>query len=904
MESNKLMIFDGNSVLNRAFYGIRSLTNSEGLFTNAIYGFLTIYLKFIEEENPNYVCVAFDMRAPTFRHKEYEQYKAKRKQMPDELAVQLPVLKQVLEAMNIKLLQKEGYEADDIIGTISKLCEENDMNCVVVTGDKDSLQLASQKTKIKIPITRGGKTETDEYNDNAVFEKYGVTPEQFIDVKGLMGDPSDNIPGVAGIGEKTALSLIIEHKSIEEIYSGIDSLGIKPGVKEKLINNKDMAFLSRRLSKIDRNVPMDFVLNEYIKEEYNKEELLNLLSKLEFKSLIQRFNLRTDVNVIEKYCEYKHITSAEELPAIIQDIKDSCRMTYMLYKDDKGSELEISAVALLIDGVKGKESYSVYIDVVENSNFINYLTVNDVIGALKPLFEDDKVQKIGHSIKDDIVILRKYDVKLEGIDFDTMIAAYIVNPSRNSYEIDELALEFLGISLPSKETILGKGKKSTSIRDIDKKEAMDYACTQVSVLLKLVNVLKEKITKFGQDKLYYDIELPLIEVLAEMQIEGIKVDKQQLIEFSKMLENKVTVLQQEIYNISGEEFNINSPKQLGVVLFENLSLPVARKIKTGYSTDIEVLEKLKDKHAIIDLIIEYRQLVKLKSTYADGLLAVINDRTGKIHSSFNQTVTVTGRISSTEPNLQNIPIKLELGREIRKMFIASSDEYVLVDADYSQIELRILAHISNDENMINAFSKEQDIHTTTASQVFGVPLEDVTSLMRSRAKAVNFGIVYGIGDFSLSQDLGITKKEAKKYIDGYLEKYSKVKQYMTDIVEQSRKDGYVTTITNRIRYVPEINSSNFIVRSSGERMSMNTPIQGSAADIIKIAMVNVYNELKKQNLKSKLILQVHDELLVETHISEIDIVKDIVQSQMLNAAQLKVPLTVDINAGKSWYDAK
>jgi len=892
MDNNKLMIIDGNSIINRAFYGIGLLSNSEGLYTNAIYGFLNILFKYLEEENPGYLCVAFDMKAPTFRHKEFEQYKAQRKGMPDELAVQLPVLKQVLQVMNITMLQLEGYEADDIIGTVSKICEERSIQCVIVTDDKDSLQLASQNTKIKLPITSKGMTRTDEYDDSAVFEKYGVTPKEFIDVKALMGDSSDNIPGVAGVGEKTALSLIQQYKSIEELYQHIDSVNVRKNVKESLIMNKDMAFLSKRLATIDRNIPIEFDLESCARKEYNRKELLDLFHKLEFKSFINKLQLYSEEIKTEEIKEegrYLHVTSAEEFKNIIEDVIRKKDFKYILYAENN----KLMSFSVAID-----DNIAAYIDINHELN------EDTVINGLKKVFEAENVEKTGHNIKDHMVLLHHYGIEYKGSFFDTMIGAYILNPSRSTYYIDEVAHELLGLSIPSEESILGKGKSRNSISAIEPAKAVELSCRQVLALEKLKHAIRQKIDEYNQHELFYNVELPLVRVLADMQIYGFKVDKDRLISFSKLLVHKIGELIERIYDLSGEEFNINSTKQLGVILFEKLKLPVVKKTKTGYSTDIEVLEKLKGKHEIIEKLIEYRQLVKLKSTYADGLLHVINPETGKIHSSFNQTVTVTGRISSTEPNLQNIPIKLEMGKEIRKMFIASDPEYVLLDADYSQIELRVLAHISGDPNMIEAFKNNEDIHARTASQVFDVPIEEVTALMRSRAKAVNFGIVYGIGDFSLSQDLGITRKEAKKYIDNYLKRYEKIKQYMSDIVEIGKTQGYVTTLMNRRRYLPELQSKSFAIRSFGERVAMNTPIQGSSADIIKIAMVNVYHELKRRKMKSRLILQVHDELIVETHRSEIDEVKEIVKEQMENAMQLKVPLSIDMNIGETWYDAK
>ncbi|NLY43525.1 MAG: DNA polymerase I [Clostridiaceae bacterium] len=892
MDKKKLMIVDGNSILNRAFYGIQFLSNSEGLYTNAIYGFLNILFKYMEEEKPDYICVAFDMKAPTFRHKEYEQYKAHRKKMPDELAVQLPIMKQILAAMNITVIEKEGYEADDIIGTVSHRCEENDIQCIIVTGDRDSLQLASCTTRIKLTTTSKGVTKTEDYDEAEVFKKYGVTPRQFIDVKGLMGDPSDNIPGVPGIGEKTAFSLIQQYKSIENIYENIEELNGRK--KQALVENREIAFLSKKLATIDRDVPIDIRFEDCRIKDYNREELLSIFRKLEFNSFIKKLGLEEVKNITgTAEEEHQHITSMEMLKKVVETVIHKKELTYLLYTQNMQADYPVIAISIALG-----PSQAAYID------FNSDLKPDEAMAVLKPIFEDENIRKIGHNIKDDIVLLNQHGIKLKGIFFDTMIASYIMNPSRSSYAIDQVLREWVGENIPSMEDILGKGRNRISLYEIDKETAVHMGCRQVLALPKVFNAIDAKLEEYGQKKLYYEVELPLVEVLADMQIIGFKVDREKLRQFSLMLDERINEVTGKIYALAGEEFNINSTKQLGVILFDKLGLPVVKKTKTGYSTDVEVLEKLKGKHEIISLLIEYRQLVKLKSTYADGLLNVINPQTGKIHSSFNQTVTVTGRISSTEPNLQNIPIKLELGREIRKMFIASSDEYVLLDADYSQIELRVLAHISDDPNMIEAFNKNEDIHKRTASQVFGVPIEEVTPAMRGRAKAVNFGIVYGIGDFSLAQDLGITRKEAKQYIDNYFSKYSKVHQYMTDIVELGKKQGYVTTLLNRRRYIPELQAKSFVTRSFGERIAMNTPIQGTAADIIKIAMVNVYRELKRRNLKSRLILQVHDELIVETHKSELEEVKEIVRKQMEQAMQLKVPLVVDLNTGDSWYDAK
>ena len=871
---DKFLIIDGNSIINRAFYGIRLLTNKHGVYTNGIYGFLNILFKTLDELNPKYVAVAFDLKAPTFRHKMYDGYKAQRKPMPDELKMQMPILKDILKAMNIEIYEKEGFEADDIIGTVGIICSKNNTECCILTGDKDDLQLASKTTKIHLIITKGQNTETTVYDDEKVFERYGVTPLQFIDVKALMGDASDNIPGVKGIGEKTATSLIAQYGSIEGVYEHIDE--IKGATNKKLTDDKDMAYLSKKLSAINTEVPVDINFDNALLKDFNNEKLEKLFINLEFNTFLKRLNIETKKEEIK-------LDIVKQNDAKI-DIED--KFIYKIYQNAG----EIYAL-----------SY-------KSKNSINYIICDmflsgNIYDELKKVFENDKILKISSDIKNDIVFLNKFGIDYSDNYFDTSVAGYVLNPSRNGYETNKLAHEFLDMEIDDLNTHLGSGKSKKNISQIEEETLKSIITGEVYATEKLYEYEKNEIEKLNQTTLLYDIELPLIKVLSSMEIEGIKVDKEKLIEFGKLLSKKIEELEKRIYELSGEEFNISSPKQLGVILFDKLNLPAKKKTKTGYSTDIEVLEKLKGYHEVIENIIEYRSVTKLKSTYADGLLAVINPSDDKIHSSFNQTVTVTGRISSTEPNLQNIPIRHELGREFRKMFVASSDDSVLVDADYSQIELRILAHIADDKMMIDAFKSGEDIHTSTASNLFGISKEEMTPLYRSRAKAVNFGIVYGKGAFSLAQDLSISQKEAKSYIDGYFEKYSNIKKYMTDIVEIGKNDGYVETLFGRRRYLPELKSSNFIQRSSGERMAFNTPIQGSAADIIKIAMVKVYKALKENNLKSKLILQVHDELIIEAKNDEVEKVKKILVSCMENAAKLSVPLTVDANVGNTWYEA-
>ena len=869
----KLLLIDGNSIINRAFYGIKLLTNKSGVFTNGIYGFLNILFKNIDELSPDYVCVAFDLKAPTFRHKMFDGYKAQRKPMPKELAMQMPILKDVLSALNIAMYEKEGYEADDIIGTISRICDEENVGCYIVTGDRDDLQLASQNTKILLTVTKGGTNETTSYDEDAVFEKYGVTPVHFIDVKALMGDSSDNIPGVSGIGEKTALGLIQKYENLDGVFEHADEN--TKSVAKKLADGKDSAYLSYTLAKIDRFVPIDFNFDGNLYGNFDAEKTEKIFKNLDFNSFLKKLGIggakkKSEIK-FEKLDEAKILCGGDN------------NLVYRIYESDG----DIFAFSYL----SGDTVFAIYNDI---------FTAGDFYGEIKRVFEDESITKISSDIKKDIVLLNGRNIEFNGKYFDTSVGGYILNPSRSSYEISAISNEFLGIEIPDLKETLKKEKCTVSTLDSDAFSHIAAAETEaVSALWKYE---KDEAEKHEQSHLLYDIELPLVRVLASMEIEGFKVDKQKLSDFSKYLSENIGILENRIYEIAGEEFNISSPKQLGVILFEKLNLPAVKKTKTGYSTNAEVLEKLRGYNEIVEYILEYRMLTKLKSTYADGLLAVIGSD-GRVHSSFNQTVTVTGRISSTEPNLQNIPQRKELGREIRKMFVAKNDEYTLVDADYSQIELRVLAHIADDKNMIEAFKDGVDIHTATAKNVFGVTDDEITPMLRSKAKAINFGIVYGKGEFSLAQDLHVTRKEAKEYIDGYFEKYSGIKKYMENIVETGKEQGYVETVFGRRRYIPELKSSNFMLRSSGERMALNTPIQGTAADIIKIAMVKVYNALKAKNLKSKLILQVHDELLIETYIPEKDKVKKILKECMENACDLKARLVAEVGEGKTWYDA-
>lgn len=889
----KLMIIDGNSIINRAYYGIRMLTNKDGLPTNAVLGFLNIYYKNFEEINPDYVCVAFDLKAPTFRHKMYDKYKAQRKGMPDDLAVQLPVLKDVLSAMNVKMLSLEGFEADDIIGTVSKICDENDVECAIITGDKDDLQLAGDNTKIYLTVSSKGQTTTTIYGSDEVFEKYGVTPTEFIDVKALMGDTSDNIPGVSGIGEKTALSLIQTNKSIENMYENIENCGAKGKTLEKLILGKEDALLSKKLSVIDKNIPLDFSLEDAALSDADSEKLFDILNSLELKSIIKKLSLEgsekaesLNENLFESL-KMNIIEEESEALSLKEKLLSEDEIAVKIYKFNSS----VSAVAFLT----GNDAYY-----IPSSMFFSD---EEILECFREVFESEKIKKIGINMKDDIVMLKNYGIDYRGIDFDIAIADYILDPSQPSYTTSKIAYKILSVLTIEDEEFFGKGKSASAICDIDNEKALDFSSKEVFLISALKKPLCDALLKNEQLELFLNIEMPLLETLAHMQLCGMKVDKERLFEFGKELEQRNGELTREIYDIVGYEFNINSTKQLGEALFEKLGLPVIKKTKTGYSTDADVLDKLRYRHEIIDYIIEYRLINKIKSTYVDGLLAVINPKTGRIHSSFNQTVTVTGRISSTEPNMQNIPVRHPLGREIRKMFV-SKEGYSFVDADYSQIELRVLAHISEDADMIKAFSDGVDIHKVTASQVMGVSLDKVTDEMRSAAKAVNFGIVYGIGEYSLSQDLKISVGAAKKYIEDYLNHYKGVSEYMARIKKKAEEDGFVETLFKRRRYIPELKSTNFNMRSFGQRVALNTPVQGTAADIIKLSMVKVFLRLKEEKLDANLILQVHDELIVEARDDEVEKVKALLQEEMENAVSLSVKLKADANSGKSWYEAK
>jgi len=895
-----MLLIDGNSILSRAFYamtGPKMLSTSDGVYTNAVYGFVNMINKCIQEVGPEYIGVAFDLKAPTFRHKEYESYKAKRMGMPQELAMQVPIVKEVLDSMNIHRLECEGFEADDIIGTVCRCAEESELKTVILTGDKDTFQLISHHTEVKLIRTKGGKTITQTYDLKTFTLEYGIEPKNVIDLKALMGDSSDNIPGIAGVGEKTAIKLIQQYKDIDNLYLNINSIE-NSNLKNKLINGKHFAYMSKRLATIQTKIPGICDNIESLKRcEYDKVRLYELFKRLEFKQFIDKFGLADAVNTTETYqdfsCDEKKIQIINEDASLKSAASRCCdfEKVSIYYLLDKTQQFEQQLIAIAITGMKGEDRNHIYIN-LQNVSQENFLM------QFKPMFEDNSIKKYGHEVKNLMVYLINQGIRVKGFVFDTCIAAYIVEPSSSTYNLTDLAQKYLNCNIKSMDQVIYKSKF------LGNTENSKLLITCSSIILNLADRLLDILKDRQQLNLYFELEHPLIEVLAQIEVCGVKIDIQGLNDFSLKIGQRIEELKNRIYEIAQQEFNINSTKQLSNILFCKLKLPVIKKNKTGYSTDIKVLEQLSLQHEIVALIIEYRQHVKLKSTYVDGLLSAVNSKTGKIHSSFNQTVTSTGRISSTEPNLQNIPIKLDLGREIRKVFIASDHHFLLASADYSQIELRVLAHIAQDQDMITAFKNGEDIHTNTAQNIFHVQKDNVTSVMRSRAKTINFGIVYGMSDFSLAKDLKISRKEAKDYIDEYFSEYSGVKKYMIDIVKCAKNDGYVTTLFNRRRYVPQLYSNNFNEKSGGERIAINAPIQGTAADIIKFAMINVYKKLTEKNLRSRLILQIHDELIVETYKEEENEVRDILKDCMESAASLQVPLKVDVKIGCCWYDAK
>lgn len=869
----KLLILDSNSIINRAFYGVSPLSAPDGTPTNGIYGFINILIKLINDHDPDYILAAFDLKAPTFRHKMYDGYKANRHGMPDELAVQLPVMKEILARMNIPILQLEGYEADDIIGTVSRMCGEVGLECLIATGDRDDLQLAKSGTTVVLASTRGGQSITELYDEQAVFDKYGVTPAQFVDLKALMGDKSDNIPGVSGVGEKTAAKLISHFSTIEAMYADIDAANVSERIKNKLIEERDNAFLSKKLAQIDTYVPLEIKLKE--NKPAFSPELFGTLSRLGLKSIIKKLDLKPSA------------AYAAENKSFFEDKKtilcsDSAELAERL-KELNGE------IAVYIEMLNG----AVLSAAVSDGNTAYYASNDEGLeGFVKSLLTDPSEAKITCAIKSALTAL---DTDINGLKFDCAIAAYLDDPSK-SFDIDSLAERYLGIYMTD-------AAQNVQMSLFDTEANSDKSGKYAIVIHALYKLLADKIEKNAQHDLYYNVELPLISVLSSMERLGFTLDTSALAQFGQMLSERIKELETEIYTQAGEEFNVNSPKQLGVILFEKLGMRGSKKTKSGYSTRADVLEKLAPNHKIVRDVLLYRSYQKLKSTYCDSLSMLVNPKTNRIHTTFHQTVTVTGRLSSSDPNLQNIPTRTELGRELRKMF-AAAPGCVLVDADYSQIELRVLAHLSQDEAMTAAFNSGEDIHAVTASKILGIPIDKLTKEQRASAKAINFGIVYGMGEYSLSQDLGISFTKAKEYMDEYFNKYSGVRAYMDNLKKEAHETGYVRTMLGRIRYIPELASDNANLRAYGERAAMNTPVQGTAADIIKLAMIRVYNRLAAEKMAARLILQVHDELIIESPESELERVRIILKHEMENALKLSVPLVADTSYGKSWYDAK
>lgn len=870
--NNKLIILDGNSLAHRAFYALPLLTNRKGVFTNAAYGFTTMLLKILKAERPEYVVVAFD-KGKTFRHEQFEAYKGHRKATPQELKPQFPLIWQILDALRIAAVQLEGYEADDLIGTIARKAEQAGLMTMIVTGDRDALQLVTARTKAL--ITRKGISNLDVFDRTIIQEKYGLEPLQLRDVKGLMGDASDNIPGIPGIGEKTAVKLVQEFGSIENLLKNLDGLSNRK-MAEKIQPYREQALLSKELGTINCAVPLEIEFDLFRWQGPDYSALLEIFKELEFNSLLKDVLAEMKVGAAEpeaKAAELKvtYLSECREMLRLLENIKDEKISCYLALDQRDHLKAEILAIGVAWAGG----------NVGLNCGSLHASEIREILTAL---FGKHQQQLVTHDLKSCLVLAKKRGVEIKARGRDTMLAAYLLNPSAPNYELPTLSLEYLNKPLVPVE------------------QPEEEVARAAQVIFKLDTILDKKLNETGMDKLYTDVELPLEEVLALMELQGVKLDKEQLLSMGQELAQGIESLTAEIYELAGEEFNINSPKQLGVILFEKLGLPPLKKTKTGYSTNAEVLEELAERHEVVAKILEYRQLVKLKSTYIDGLLALINPETGKVHTTFNQTITATGRLSSTEPNLQNIPIRLEAGRRLRKAFIPSTPDHLLLAADYSQIELRVLAHIAGDPGLKDAFIKDQDIHTRTASEVFGVPMDEVTKDMRRRAKAVNFGIVYGISDFGLSRDLGISRKEAQEYIALYFSRYPGVKKYIEEVIFHAREQGYVTTVLNRRRYLPDIFSSNRNIRGFGERAAMNTPIQGSAADIIKLAMLKVHQQLAEAGLKTVMLLQVHDELIFEVPKNELEKAQAIIQQAMENAYELQVPLKVDMKVGANWYD--
>ncbi len=900
---DNFVLVDGNSIMNRAFYGImgsKMLTTKDGKYTNAVYGFLAILFKLIEDTNPKYMAVAFDLKAPTARHKLYEGYKANRKGMPDELAEQMPVIKEILKAMNIDIVEKEGYEADDVLGTLSRYGEKQGLHVTILSGDRDTFQLATDNVTIRIPRTKGGKTETDLFDRNKIIETYGIEPKQLIEVKGLQGDSSDNIPGVPGIGEKTALSLIQKYGSIENLYDKIEKNedDLKGKQREKIKDNKELAELSKTLGTINLEVPIENTLEQFKVEEWDKQKVLQLFKELNFNRYIERFHLTGEKNS-EEEAKYTidYTTVQKSIKEVIEQINTDKYMIFYLQTEKNENPENIIKENITGISVYQKDRQEAY-----------YLKLQeDEIKTFKDVFENPEIKKTSINLTKEYILLKQVGITLDGIENDISIGAYILNPTNNKLDLKSLAMQYLELDLDEYTGTEEDNQKQMTLFEETKAEDIQKTSEKYTlyayIIEKINNIVIEKLKETNSFELYTNIDMPTVEVLSSMQWNGMYVDEKELTAFGEELTAQIEVLTKEIHEMAGEEFNINSTKQLGEILFEKMQLPVIKKTKNGYSTDVDVLEKLKREDPIIGKILEYRQLMKLNSTYVEGLKPYINPKTKRIHSFFHQTITATGRISSTEPNLQNIPTRFELGKRVRKVFKPAEGK-VYIDADYSQIELRVLAHISEDKHMIEAFQHNEDIHKQAASKVFKTPINEVTKEQRSNAKAVNFGIVYGISDFGLAEQLGISRKKAKQYIDEYLTEYAGIKAFMENIIEKTKEKGYVETLFHRRRYVPELNSKNYMVRQFGNRVAMNTPIQGTAADIMKIAMINVNKEIKKRGLKAEIVLQVHDEMMIEAPENEKEEVKDIMKKEMESAIQLKIPLVAEISEANNWYDCK
>lgn len=904
--NNKIMILDGNSLLFRAFYAMPPLKTKKGQYTNAVYGFLSMLYKLLDEYSPEYICVAFDPKKPSFRHEQYKDYKATRAKAPNELVEQFQLIRDVLNVHNIKCIEIDGFEADDVAGTFADAAEEQGAEVYLVTSDKDYLQLINDG--IRVILTKKGVTNTEEMDVQAMWDTYGISPAQFVDLKALMGDQSDNIPGVGGIGEKTALKLIQEYGSLDGVYENIDS--IKGKLKEKLETDKMQAYMSQTLARIIRDIPVEFNIDEYKIQKPDSKKLLSLYDELEFRT----FKKRVTEDEAAPEAQMSMFDSEVSVDKNIQTELNKIDISYIAREEDINEAVnnilscKKFALKLLFDSDRALYSKAVAVGISDGNN-IYYIDLEKIdeghaLEKLKDIFEREDIQVTGHSIKNEVIYLMKKNIELNNISFDSEIGKYLLDPSESSYSIDKIAYEYLNKEISPENEVLGTGKKRLSFKELDLEKRKNYLYNYLSTVIKAEKQVIDEIDRLEMTELFKIIELPLIEVLAYMEFVGFKVDLNVIDSLGIHFQEKIAALEKEIYEKAGESFNINSPKQLAVILFEKLGLPVIKKTKTGISTDAEVLDRLKSEHEVVSLIVEYRQMVKLNSTYVEGLKNVVSGKTGRVHSSFNQTIAATGRISSTEPNLQNIPTRTEEGRELRKAFVAE-EGFILCDADYSQIELRVLAHLADEQNLIDAFANGEDIHTKTASQVFHVSMDEVTHEMRSRAKAVNFGIVYGISDYGLSRDLNIPRKEAKQYIENYLNYFSNIDKYMKTIVEQGKTDGYVTTYFGRRRNIPELASRNFNIRSFGERIALNTPVQGTAADIIKAAMVGVYKRLKNNKMKSRLILQVHDELIIEAYEPELKEVKKILKEEMENVVDsFKVLLKSDVNVGRSWYEAK